>query len=391
MTLFGLAARNVLRNRFRAVLTALGTAVAVLTFVLLRTVISSWTSASEFAAKDRIVTRHKVTFVMSLPLHYVEHVRAMSDRIKRATFACWFGGKDPKHDKEFFQSLAVESDSFFEVYDDMALDADALGRWKADRQGAIVGDLLARKMGWQVGDKVSLASGIYPKDGDWEFRIAGIYHPRSRSGDRSTFAFHWKYLNENLPKERQNEIGWIVSRVVDPSSTAATAKAIDADFGDRDVQTQSQDERTFNASFLGSFSAVLRAIDVVSAVILLIMGLLLGNTIAMGVRERTQEYGVLRALGFRSAHVVGFIVGEAMVIGLGGGVLGLFLAYPLINQGFGRWLEENMASMFPRFQVTPTTAIGALLLALGLAAAAAVIPALAASRLRAVDALKRLV
>ncbi len=43
--------------------------------------------------------------------------------------------------------------------------------------------------------------------------------------------------------------------------------------------------------------------DIVSVVILLIMMLILGNTIAMGVRERTSEYGVLRAIGFLPEHV----------------------------------------------------------------------------------------
>ena len=46
------------------------------------------------------------------------------------------------------------------------------------------------------------------------------------------------------------------------------------------------------------FSAILTALDIVSIIILLIMMLILGNTIAMGVRERTREYGVLRAIGF---------------------------------------------------------------------------------------------
>ncbi len=87
---------------------------------------------------------------------------------------------------------------------------------------------------------------------------------------------------------------------------------------------------------------MLTAIDLISIVILVIMGLVLGNTIAMGVRERTNEYGVLKALGFSNAHIIWFVMGEALVIGGAGGALGLLISYPFIEKGLGRFLEENM-------------------------------------------------
>lgn len=390
MTLVGLAARNVLRNKFRAVLTICGVAVAILTFLLLRTVIFAWTVAADFAAKDRVVTRHKITFVMNLPFNYSAAVRGMQDKVKASTFANWFGGKDPKNENEFFATLAGDTDTFFTVYDDMSVAPDVLERWRGDPQGAIVGDVIAKKMGWKVGDRITLISPIYPKQGDWEFRVSGLYQAKSKAVDRSTFVFHWKYLNDSIPQNRQNEIGWVVSRVHNPSEAAAVGVAIDKMFEEREIQTLSQDERSFNASFLASISAVLTAIDIVSVVILAIMGLVLGNTIAMGVRERTNEYGVLKAIGFSNGHVVMFIVVEALVIGLAGGALGLLIGYPFIEQGVGRFLEENMGAFFPYFRVDPRTAAVAMGLALVLAGLASVIPALNASRLKAIDALKRL-
>jgi putative ABC transport system permease protein len=119
------------------------------------------------------------------------------------------------------------------------------------------------------------------------------------------------------------------------------------------------------------------------------MGLILGNTIAMGVRERTNEYGVLRAIGFLPKHLVTFIVGEALVIGLIGGVLGVLLSYPLVEQGMGRWLEENMGAWFPFFDVSPAVAGAALGLSLALSLAAAIIPARSAARLHVIDSLRR--
>ena len=387
MTLAGLAVRNLARNRFRVALTVLGVAVAIVTFLLLRTVVYSWSRGADVAAKDRVVTRHKVTFVMTLPEHYMDDVRAIP-HVKIATFANWFGGKDPKHDHEFFATLAVDDKTYFDVYPEFSLPPEQMQTWREDRKGAVVGDVLAKKMGWKVGDTINLESGIYG-GGAWQFNIDSIYTATAKSVDRSTFLFHWDYVNESVAADRKDQIGWIVSRVDSPGEAANVGVAIDRVFDEKDTQTLSQDERAFNTSFLASVSAVLKAIDVMSIGILVIMMLILGNTIAMGVRERTNEYGVLRAIGFLPKHIAWFILGEAMLVGSFGGILGVLVGYPIIEQGLGRWLEENLGGFFPYFRIETASAVLAVVLAIGLGAAAAAIPAYRASKLRVVDALRR--
>jgi putative ABC transport system permease protein len=381
-----IAARNLWRNKLRTVLTVLGGAVAILTFIALRTVLSSWSAAADFAAKDRIATRHKVSFVISMPKRYIDDIRAVPG-VKQATFMNWFGGKNPKDPNQFFASLAVEPDKVLDVMDEMVVPPDQKQRWLEDKKGAVVGDVLAKQLGIKVGDRITLQGSIYP--GDWEFNIDGIYTATRKSVDRSTFMFHWSYLNESLPDARKDEIGWITTRVDDPGRGPAVAAAIDKLFDDKDVQTTTMSERAMNLSFLGMLSAILGALNVISLIILLIMMMLIGNTIAMGVRERTREYGVLRALGFRPAHIRTFIMGEAIVLGLLAGTVGLALSYPLVELGLGRFLEENMGAWFPYFRIGPETAVLAVGIAVFLAAAAATIPARRASRLAVTDALRR--
>ena len=389
MTLAGLAARNVFRNPFRTVLTVAGVAVAILAFILLRTVVMAWTVGADYAMKDRLFTRHKITFVMTLPKRYITDLRA-APHIKAATFANWFGGKDPKHDREFFAALAVDSPTYFEVMDDFGVAKADLEAWQKDPEGAIVGDALAKKMGWKVGDKVILESGIYPDKPEWEFHITALYEAKAKSADRSTFHFHWDYLNRNIATRRQDQIGWMVSRVDDPKRAVDVAAAVDKMFEEREVQTLTQDEHSFQTSFLASVSAVLAAIDVISVVILVIMMLILGNTIAMGARERTNEYGVLKALGFSGGHLAAFVLGEGALIAAAGGALGIAIAYPLVNNVIGRVLEENMGAFFPYFRVDPGVAGIALVLSLLLGALASALPAAKASRLHVVDALRRI-
>jgi putative ABC transport system permease protein len=350
VTVVGIGLRNAWRNRVRAMLTLLGVSIAVVAFLFLRTILSSWTAGVDYAAKDRLATRHKVTFILPLPLRYVEQIRNVPG-VKAATWANWFGGKNPNAEDQFFATIAVDSKTFLDVSDEVVIPPD-------QRQ-------------------------------NWEFKIEGIYTSTRRSVDRSTFFFHWDYLNESLDAARKDRVGWVMTRIGDAGQAANIAKSIDDLFADQDTQTLTMSERAMNTSFLGMLSAVLRAMDFVSLVILLIMGLILGNTIAMGVRERTHEYGVLRAIGFMPHHLVSFILGEAVVIGILGAALGIVIAVPFINQGVGRFLEENMGAFFPYFRVAPKDVVAAGALAVGLATAVAAIPAYQASKLNTIDALRR--
>jgi putative ABC transport system permease protein len=380
------AVKNVLRNRLRTLLTALGVAAALLMFIALRTMNWSWTAAEKDSASDRIGIRHKITFIMTLPKRYAEEIRE-TPGVTAVAYANWFGAKDPKNESDFFATIAAEPEDLLNVYKEIEVPADQVEAWKQNRRGALVGDALAKKKGWKVGDKITLRGTIYP--GDWEFQVSGIYTSKRASVDRSTLWFHWKYLNESVDARRRDQIGWVVARVSDPGRSAEVCRAIDQKFSERDIQTLSMSERAMQASFLGMLSAILRAIDVVSVVIMLIMMLILGNTIAMGVRDRTGEYGVLRAIGFVPKHIVMFVVAEAVVIGLVGGALGVGLSYPLVEQGLGRFLEENMGAIFPYFDVQPELAALSMGLALLASLLAAVIPAYRASKLKVVDSLRR--
>jgi len=387
VNLASIAVRNVWRNRFRAFMTVLGVAVAVMAFVMLRTVVTASNVAVTHAAQDRVGTRHKVSFVLQLPKRYIDTVRAVPG-VRTATWANWFGAKEPNHPNDFFANMAVDTDTFFAVYDEMAVSPADLARWREDRRGAIVGDVLARKMNWRVGQRVVLAGTIYP--GNWEFTVSGIYHATRRSVDGSQFIFHYRYLNDAIPAARRDQIGWMIARIDDPTRAAGISRAIDAAFDVQDIQTTSMSERAMNLSFMGMMSGLFTAINVISLVILGILGLLLGNTIAMGVRERTLEYGVLRALGFLPKHVVAFILSEAAALGAFAGLAGVALSYPVVQQGLGRWIEENQGATFPYFRIEAPTVALAFSLAVGLALAAAAIPAWRASRLTVTDALRRL-
>ncbi|MEO7731030.1 MAG: FtsX-like permease family protein [Kofleriaceae bacterium] len=388
MNLATYARRNLFRRRGRTILTVVAVSLAVLIFCAIRTFIVAWNSGADDAAVDRIATRHKVSITMQLPKKYIDELRAVPG-VKIATWANWFGAKDPKARIPFFAGIAVDHNSWFDVQTDLVVPPDQLATWKQTANGAILGDNLAKALDVQVGSRLVINSDIYP--GDWDFTVVGIYTPGSATADRNTMFFRWDYLN-NDPRSvySREHLGWMVSRITDPGRGPEISRAIDAKFDSQDDQTVTMSERAFALSFLGGFAAVLSAFNIVSLVILLIMTLILANTLAMSVRERTHEYGVLRAIGFPPGHIFGFILGESLLVALVGGVHGVAIDFLLINHGLGPMMAATMSGAFQHF-FTPgwvlAVALGAAAL-LGLVAGA--IPAYLASRLKVTDALRRL-
>ncbi len=385
MTLSGLAIRNLLRNKLRTGLTLAGVGMAVLAFLLIQTMIGAWEIGVTLSAKDRLVSRHKVTFIMNLPKRYIDETRAI-EGVKEATWSSWWGGKNPNNENEFFMTLAVEPESYTSVYDEVGITPQEKAAWIEDPQGVIIGDLLASKFKWKVGDEVRLVSTIYPGD-DWKFHVKAIYKPLRKSAGRDWFLFNWKYFNEKVSLDLKEQIGWIAARVKPGKSAAEVSKEIDNHFDSKDVQTMTQDEGSFNQSFLGMFSTILKSLNIVSFVILGIMMLILGNTVAMGVRERTREYGVLGAIGFMPGSVMYLVLAEAFALGFVGGLVGVLSAIPIVG-AIGNFVEVNMSAMLPVFRLGILHCFIALGLAIVLGILSSIIPALSARRLKVVEALR---
>jgi len=387
MNLATYARRNLFRRRGRTILTLIAVALAVLIFCFIRTAIVAWNAGVDEAATDRLATRHKVSITMQLPKHYIDDIRQVPD-VKASTWANWFGAKDPKKRLPFFAGFAVDQDTWFDVLDEMQVTPDVLATWKQTPNGAILGDKLAHALEVSVGDKLVINSDIYP--GDWEFKVVGIYKAMRKTADRNTLLFRWDFLN-NDPRAAfsKEKIGWMVSRITDSVHSADISRRIDAKFDTQDDQTQTMSERAFQLSFLGGVSAILSVFAIGSLVILLIMTLILGNTLAMNVRERTHEYGVLRAIGFPPGHILGFILGESVLVALVGGLIGIGVAFLVINLGVSPALEEA-GGPFQYFR-TPGYLFGvALAAAVGLGVVAGAIPAFLGARLKVTDALRRL-
>jgi len=270
------------------------------------------------------------------------------------------------------------------MHDELAAPAAQKRAFVADRRGIMVSEELTRDFGWRLGDRVHLTGTQYPHD--WELDVTCIFHSTRHGFGQRSLWMHWEYYNEALPLEARDKINIIAAQIIDPREGARIARGIDMHFDSAPDQTFTQEDQALNASIVGQHGALLDAMNVVSVFVLGILVLIVGNTMAMGVRERTAEYGVLRALGFGTLRLLFMVLAEACALGLAGGALGLALSFPLVEHPLSRYVERSL-ELQPL--VVPRLAAGVAFALSGvLGVVAALGPALRAARLEVVTALR---
>lgn len=371
------------RRKTRTFFTIASVLAAFLLFGLLDSVRTAFSQASEsVAGANRILTMSKISFTVSLPQSLLSRIQAVPG-VKEVAYANWFGGiyQDPKN---FFANEAV-SENFFSVYSNFVVPPEQLAAFKATRTGAIVGEALAQKYGWKIGDKIPLQATIFPqKDGSnaWVFDLVGIYHvedPKEKNNEQAMF-FNWKYFDE-ARQFGNGAIGWYVEKVDDPANADRIANAIDAISANSDHETKTQSENSFTRSFVSQFADVGLIVAGIMSAVFFTLILLTGNTMAQAVRERIPELAILKTLGFSNPGVLALVLAESVLLVLLGGLAGIALAAVVVPA-----MSVHAGGLLPDTVRPNTWALGiGLMLAIGLVVG--VLPALRGMRLKIVDAL----
>jgi len=382
MRFIGLVLKSARRSKRRTALTMLSVAVAVFLFASLRAILDGFDAVSAASSATRVVTIRSTSMIFSMPTSHGEAIKA-TPGVRDVTYANWFGGiyKDPKN---FFGQFAVDPESYLRMYPEIRLSPEEKTAFLDDRTGCIVGDGIAKKFGWSLGDRIVIQPGI-PVYGsqDYPFTIRGIYRAGSSAVDNQSMMFHWKYADERSIVKGQ--VGWYVSQVADPDRAVQVANAIDRQFANSPYETKTDTEQAFSAQFasmLGNLNVLLGSVALAVVITTLFVA---GNTMAMSVRERTTEIAVMRTLGFPSLTIFLLVVGEGIVVALLCGALGAVLARAIVN---GEALGVT-GGFIPAFGVNNWNVGVGLALSLLIGVLAAVIPASMASRLKIVDALRR--
>lgn len=328
MTLLRVMLRNTIRRPVRLALTIGGLAMVVLAFGLLRLTLDEWHSGVKAAANNRLITVHAMSDSLQLPLAYKERM-AVIPGVQLVHYGNVFG-VEYRDAKESFGAFAEEMKTFFETYPEVILnDSDRLA-FLQDRGGCLIGWKLAARFGWKVGDVIPLKGTTHA--GNWELVVRGIFHSSNPAimGEGELYV-HWQFANERLKStapDRVDQVGWYVATTAPGVNPRTVVAAIDTTFANSFAETRTEREQAYIAGWVARSGALLDALDWLSGVMNGIAALVLVNALAMAVRERTREYGVMKTLGFRPSHLAALVLGESLLVALGGALVGLGLLYP---------------------------------------------------------------
>jgi putative ABC transport system permease protein len=382
MKFVNLVLKSARRSKRRTALTMISVALAVFLFASLRAILDGFDAVSAASSAQRLVTIRSTSMIFSMPTSHTEIIRGTAG-VTDVTWANWFGGiyKDPKN---FFGQFAIDPESYLRMYPEVILSPEEKQAFLDDRTGCIVGDGLAKKYGWQVGERIVIQPGI-PVYGslDYPFTIRGIYRAGSSAVDNQSMMFHWKYADERSTPSGQ--VGWVVTRVADPDKATQVISAIDQRFANSPYETKTDTEQAFSAQFASMLGNLNLLLGSVALAVVLSTLFVAGNTMSMSVRERTTEIAVMRTLGFPALTIFLLVVGEGLIVALIGGAAGAALARVIIN---GEFLGM-VGGFIPAFGVSNWNVVVGLGLSVVIGLLAALIPATMASRLKIVDALRR--
>lgn len=327
MSDFYLVYKNMTRKKLRFFLTLFAIFIAFLIYGALTAFNVALNAGVELSAADRLVSVNKINFTQPLPISYVRKV-ATIEGVDAVVHFNWFGGyyKDPQQQ---VMTFAADPANIFAVYgEDWVLEKGLQENWQKNQQGILVGKSVAELHGWKVGDRIPLNSNIFSKrDGStsWEFDIEGIYTGAQAQVDTNSVYIHYKYFNETQ-SFGGNYIGWMGIKTTDPALNEQVIKAIDDMFVNTPFETETVPEKTFNKSFIAQMGNIGLIITSVVFAAFFILLVIVGFSMVLAIRERTNEIGVMKTLGFSSGRIFKMVLMESFVLTFLGGIIGLSVA-----------------------------------------------------------------
>lgn len=371
--------KNIWRNRRRTILTMSSIAVSLFLITTLLTLLDSLQNPTKTPESAlRLITRHKVSLFNSLPISYRQKI-AKVEGVDAVVGSMWFGGvyKDPSN---FFAQFSVDTEGFFYVNSDMIIPQDQQEAFIKDRTGAIAGKNLAERFGWKIGDKIHLKGALFQFDP--EVTLRGIYDGGSDEG--STLFFHWEYFNEGL--NNASFTGTYTIRARSVEEIPRIAEQVDALFQNAPVPTKTETEKAFILGFVSMMGNVQLLITSICSVVIFAIILVAANTMAMSIRERTREIGILKALGFQEGLILKLLLGESVALSFSGAMIGTLAAravYSSLN------LAVITSGFVQNLHVGPGIIGMGVGIGVGVGILAAAVPAWSAAHRPAVEALRR--
>ena len=367
------------RKPVRAVLILLQVAVAFALFGVLQGMKTGVDQILANVRADLLYVLPSLDSASPLPVAYADRLRSIPG-VKAVTFVNFLHGTYQR----LSQPIAViglgKSDLWPTLYPELVtMLPQALQALQNTRTGVLITPYIAKKYGWRVGDRIPITSTTLQNNGSgtWVFDIVGIATPSVKVSD-DIFA-NYDYLDA-AQTLNQGTVGAFYVVASDPKQATAVSATIDQTFVNSPSETRTQPVSVFLQQQLrkiGDLNFVIRT--VVSAVLVALM-FSIATMMMQTVRERTPELAVLKTVGFSDRAVFLLVVVEALIVCIGGALIGLGLATRIFPVAAKYLPGLSMPGVVLAFGL-----VGAVLISL----ISVSLPASRAAKLQVVDALAR--
>ena len=245
---------------------------------------------------------------------------------------------------------------------------------------ALLSQLLAENLDVKVGDKVELLT----RSGRIEIEVVGLFAS-------STSAMSGQGAGLLIPL-RAGQVWFMAKNKLDTiqiafdkdADQAAVAKTIEKQLpGNAELRHPANRSAMAEETILSTNQALLMA----RAFIVLVAVFVITNTFLISVTQRRRQLGILRAIGGSRGQIASLVMSEAFVMGIAGTILGSIIGVLIAN-----YLNAAMGAIYettlPPIRLDATPFIWAAVFGVGMSILGAIFPALKASRLNPLDALR---
>ncbi|MEM8884289.1 MAG: FtsX-like permease family protein [Planctomycetota bacterium] len=381
-----LVVRNLTKHPVRTLLTMGSLTVALFLICFLRSLVTTLEAGVEAADSRRLWVQSAVSLFVDLPASYETKIRDV-EGVRDVCRWQWFGGYY-KERANFFAQFAVNPDMLFDMWPEMEIIDGSKQQFLATKTGCLIGEGLAERYGWKVGDTVPIIGALFPLPGGapWEFVVGGIYRPKKPSLDRQTLFFQWDYFSETQEAltGEPPAVGVYVLEADAGADVTQVMAGVDRLFENGPQRVQTTTEAEFNRQFVSMVGNVPRLVMFIGTGVFLAILLACINTMMLAAREQTHDIGILKALGFTDRTMFSLLLTQSLVLcGIGGGA-GILLAL-----GLEGWFNNALAASTGGFIIKGETIAWAVVAMLAVGLLSGIVPARRAQGLNTVDALRR--
>ena len=365
------------RHRTRTLLTASGTAVALLVFSLVGALQEGLQRLFQDERGDRTLISFQANrfcpSTSKLPQDYAERIVRLPGVADAVPIKVYMNNCRASLDVVVFNGLPAEK---LRSVRDLVLVEGDWAAFENQRDAAVVGQAVARRRGISVGQKFSI--------GMLTVTVAGIFTSPDQADENMIFT-HLEFLQRTKGLNSVGTVTQVEVLLDDDADPQAVGTAIDDVFRSGPIATNTRTRGAFQASAVGDLVELVGLTRYLGLACVGLVLALVATTTVMGVQDRLQEHAVLQTLGFTGWHIFGFVLAESTLVSLAGGLVGVGASLVILQtSGLALGTEGILITFLPSVSLALTGLVVAALVGL----LAGVIPAWQAARADIVPALR---